>query len=234
MAKEIRVAILDDHQSIIDGYVYRLKERPNIVVVATIGFGEQLEPTLKKYPTDVLLLDVNVPTSPENSNPYPILHLIPNLLESYPALCILVISMYTERGLIRAVMDAGASGYILKDDQETIQKLGAIIDSIAKGEMEIYLSENARRHLLPREQEENDHLLTQRQREVLSLCLAYPDSSTGELAHKMSVANSTVRNLLSSAYLKLEVRNRAAAIARARQLGLITPDTPTTPILSRR
>lgn len=234
MAKEIHVTILDDHQSIIDGYVYRLKDSSNIVVAATIGFGEQLGPTLKKTPTDVLLLDVNVPTSPENSNPYPILHVIPNLLEIYPDLCILVISMYTERGLIRAVMDAGASGYILKDDQESIQKLGNIIESIASGEMEIYLSENAHKRYLPREQDENDRLLTQRQREVLSMCLAYPNASTSELAGKMMVANSTFRNLLSGAYLKLNVRNRAAAIAEARRLGLITPDTPTTPIPSRQ
>lgn len=232
MAKEIRVTILDDHQSVIDGYLYRLKETPNIAVVATISFGEELEPTLKNKPTDVLLLDVNVPTSRENSNPYPILHVIPNLLEIYPDLNILVISMYTERGLIRAVMDAGASGYILKDDSDAIHNLGNIVVSMAKGE--IYVSEKVRQHVSIQTQEENDHILTQRQKEVLSMCLAYPNSSTDDLAHKMTVANSTVRNLLSGAYLRLDVRNRAAAIAKARQLGLITPDTPTVPIQSRR
>ncbi len=232
MEKEIRLVILDDHQSVIDGYLYRLKETPNIVVVATISFGEELEPSLKKKPPEVLLLDVNVPISHENSNPYPILHVIPNLLELYPDLNILVISMYTERGLVRAVMDAGASGYILKDDSDAIHNLGRIVNSIANGE--IYLSEKLRQYFAAHPQEENDRLLTQRQREVLSMCLAYPDSSTSELAKKMSVANSTIRNLLSGAYLKLNVRNRGAAIAKARQLGLITPDTPTVPIRSRQ
>ncbi len=230
MAKEIRVTILDDHQTIIDGYLYRLKETSNVVVAATISFGEELEPTLKRNPTDVLLLDVNVPTSPENSNPYPILNIVPNLLQIYPELDVLVISMYTERGLVRAVMEAGASGYIVKDDQDSIRRLGSIIDSIARGE--IYLSEKVRQHFLASQQAEGDRLLTKRQREVLSLCLAYPDSSTEQLAHKMTVANSTIRNLLSGAYLRLNVRNRAAAIAKARQLGLITPDSPTTPIRS--
>jgi DNA-binding NarL/FixJ family response regulator len=43
----------------------------------------------------------------------------------------------------------------------------------------------------------------------------------------MNIANSTVRNLLSSAYIKLKVRNRAAAIAKARSLNFIKPeDTP--------
>ncbi len=42
----------------------------------------------------------------------------------------------------------------------------------------------------------------------------------------MDVANSTVRNLLSGAYLRLDVHTRTAAIAKARQLGLITPPGP--------
>jgi len=46
----------------------------------------------------------------------------------------------------------------------------------------------------------------------------------------MNVANSTVRNLLSGAYLRLGVNSRAAAIAKARQLGLIPPDSPPMPV----
>jgi len=98
----IRVTILDDHQSIIDGYVYRLSSVPGIEIAATIYYGEELEPTLAGHPTDVLLLDINVPTSAENANPYPILHSIPSLLEKYPKLHILVISMYAEREIGRA------------------------------------------------------------------------------------------------------------------------------------
>jgi len=47
------------------------------------------------------------------------------------------------------------------------------------------------------------------------------------LAQQMSIGHSTARNLLSVAYLKLEVRSRAAAVTKARQLGLITPEPPT-------
>jgi DNA-binding CsgD family transcriptional regulator len=42
----------------------------------------------------------------------------------------------------------------------------------------------------------------------------------------MSIAGSTLRNLLSGAYLKLEVRSRGAAVARARQMGLLAQDAP--------
>ena len=224
MTKKIRVAILDDHQSIIDGYMFRLGAAPQIEVVATISFGEELEPTIAKHPTDVLLLDVNVPTSPENPNPYPILHVIPKLLQNYPELNILVISMHAERGLIRAVMDAGVSGYILKDDQATVKDLGSVVMSVAGGG--IYFSQLAHQLYARHLSTEGKDALSPRQLEALSLSTAYPDDSTADLAQKMTVSNSTVRNLLSAAYIKLGVRNRTAAIAKARQLGLITPHQP--------
>jgi two-component system, NarL family, nitrate/nitrite response regulator NarL len=226
MSEMIRVTILDDHQSIVDGYRFRLGTSERVQVVAAIGFGDELEPTLEKNPTDVLLLDIGVPASAENLNPYPILHVIPSLLQKYPNLVILVISMHAERSMIRAVMDAGSSGYILKDDQTTLRDLENVVISVASGG--IYLSRQANDVLLRAATGEID-LLSRRQREALSLCLAYPDSTTAELAKKMSITNSTIRNLLSGAYIKLGVRTRIAAVSRARQLGLITPEPTTMP-----
>ncbi len=220
----IRVTILDDHQSIIDGYVYRLSSVPDLEVVATISYGEELGPTLAANPTDVLLLDINVPTSVENPNPYPVLHDIPSLLQKFPNLNILVISMYAERGLIRAVMEAGASGYVLKDDHAMLKDLGNVVQSIANEG--IYFSQKAHQLMLSQKTTPSGERLSPRQLEALSLCAAYPDWTSADLAQKMAVSNSTVRNLLSGAYLRLGVHSRPAAIARARQQGLITPDPP--------
>lgn len=213
--------ILDDHQSIIDGYLYRLNNVPKIEVVCTIAYGEMLEPTLVVHPTDVLLLDINVPTSAENPNPYPILHDLPRLLQKYLNLNILVISMFAERSLIKAVMEAGASGYILKDDQATIRDLGNVITSIANGG--VYFSQKAHKLFLKNQHIDKCAPLTPRQLDALSLCAAYPDATTAHLADKMSVSNSTVRNMLSGAYIRLGVHSRTAAVEKARQLGLITP-----------
>lgn len=220
--KKIHVTILDDHQNIVDGYVYRLSGFPQIEVVATCSFGDELEPVLARSSTDVLILDVNVPTGRDNPNPYPILSVIPKLLQQYSELNILIISMHAERGLIRAVMEAGASGYILKDDQSTARDLGNVILSVAGGG--IYFSQKAHQLYAKPQARESYELLTLRQLEVLSLCAAYPDATTAQLAGKMAVANSTVRNLLSGAYVRLDVHTRSAAIARARQLGIIVQD----------
>jgi two-component system nitrate/nitrite response regulator NarL len=227
MSDKIRVVIMDDHQSIVDGYIYRLEKAPQIEVVGVANFGEELEPLLAKHPTDVALLDVNVPLSPTNSNPYPILHALPQLLQTYPDLSALIISMHAERSLIKALMEVGISGYILKDDHHTLRELGAVVVAVARGG--IRFSQHALDLLLryPASASGPDALST-RQLEALSLCAAYPNDSINELARHMILAASTMRNMLSDAYVKLGVNNRGAAIIKAREMGLITPIVSTT------
>jgi DNA-binding NarL/FixJ family response regulator len=228
MAKKIRVTILDDHQSTIDGYVYRLGHVPELEIVATLRFGEDLGPSLESHPTDVLVLDFSLRISPENPNLYPTLTEIPKLLQLYPNLDVLMISMFAERSIIRAVMEAGASGYVLKDDAAAIQDLANVIISVADGG--IFLSERAGQ-LYQKHSSELESNLSRRQLEVLLLCAAFPSSKTAELAQKMCVSNSTVRNLLSGAYLKLDAHTRAGALEKARQLGLLKSEIPTTPLI---
>ncbi len=220
MLSQIRVAILDDHQSIIDGFTYRLSMIPKIRIVGTATYGENLESLIADNDVNVLLLDVSVPNSPEDHNPYPVLHIIPTLLKKYPKLNILIISMFTQHSLIDALVNTGISGYIFKDDQVSIQKLDKIVEIIANGG--IYYSQGACRDA---REDPVDSLLTPRQLEALSLCASRPDGDTIALAGKLGITGSTLRNLLSGAYLRLGVRTRAAAIARAHQLGIL-PEPP--------
>ncbi len=227
MAKTIRIAILDDHQPIIDGYLYRLDKTPDIKIVGTALSGLELEALLSRHPVDVLILDISVPISAENSNPYPVQHAIPQLLELYPELIILVISMYPQRSLIQSIMETGVSGYILKDDHASIRELASIIRGLSEGG--VYLSQQAYNVLINSLHTHDEPLLAVRQIEALSLCAAYPDASQSELAQRMKLANSTMRNLLSETYMRLGVRTRQAAVAKARQLGLLQPEIPSLP-----
>ena len=222
MENKIQVILVDDHQSIVDGYLYRLSRVPEIEVVKTLAYGDDLEPALKQNPVDVLVLDVDVPSSPKNPNPYPILHLIPKLISQYPNLAVLVISMHDDPSLVRSIVDAGAAGYILKNDTGKIVELGKWILALVNGEP--CFSDKILRVFPGRIKDP----FTPRQLEVLSLCAAYPNSKTAELAGKMKIADSTLRNLLSTVYFKLGVQTRAAAIAKARQMGILTPN-PTAP-----
>lgn len=213
----IRIAILEDHQSIIDGYLYRLEKNPDMQIVEIACYGEDLEPMLARQPVDVLLLDIYVPSSEDNHTPFLILRTIPRLLKQYPKLRILVISMTIQIALIQTLVEAGVSGYILKDDQNSIQKLSTIVEMIAMGGA--YFSPEAQRFL--RQKTPAVPILTPRQIEILSLCGASPDITTAQVAIRLGIASSTVRNLLTKAYWRLGVRTRAAALVRAQQLGLI-------------
>lgn len=222
MSRQIRVSILDDHQSIVDGYLFRLNLLPDIVVVATASYAEELFSMLEKYPTDVLILDVRVCISPDNDNSYPILYDIPHLFDIYPELVILVISAYASRTFVRKVLQAGVTGYILKEDQELIQNLGEVIRATIQGN--VYLSQSIQEELQKTYPQEIN--LTPRQTEIFSLLISYPNLTTREVAKRLHTAHSTTRNLLSDAYLRLGVRNRGAALIKVQEMGLVTPTLP--------
>jgi DNA-binding NarL/FixJ family response regulator len=221
---KIRVAILDDHQSALDSYELRLSGNPNIVVVGAANYGNELGTLLESGPIDVLVLDVGVPNSAEDRNPYPILHLLPHLQKTYPRMAILVISMHDQHALVKAILDAGASGYILKEDRDAIIQLAEVVTLVNTGG--VYLSQKLRSLVSNGEVQTGIPLLSPREQEVLSLAAAYPNITTLALAERMHIAPSTVRNLLSKAYKRLHVRNRSAATEKARRLGLIAPHLP--------
>lgn len=226
MAAKINVAILDDHQPTIDGYRYHLEKAPDISIVAIARTGEKLESLLAQKQVDVLILDLNVPTTEDNPNPYPILHTLPKLLQSYPDLKVLIISMHCQRTLIKIAMEAGAKGFIVKDDYEVLEDLATIVRSTAKGM--VHLSQQAQRVYLNKV--ETVPTLTRRQLEALSLCAAYPDIHMPELAQKLNIAHSTFRNLMTKVYTRLDVQSRPSAVAKARSLGLITPELAPIPL----
>ena len=223
MAEIINLAILEDHQATIDGYIHRLSDCPNIKITGTCLFSQCLESLLQEQQIDMLILDINVPISKENRNIQPIHKLLSELKSSYPNLLILVISMHSQRAMIKSILEAWASGYILKDDYDSIRNLGKIIETLAEGGS--YMSNRVRDIFF------NGHAadtnLTPRELEVLSVCAAYPDESTAVLAERLDIANPTVRNFLHKIYLKLQVHGRAAAILKAQEMGLIPSVTPT-------
>jgi DNA-binding NarL/FixJ family response regulator len=216
----VRVGILEDHQSIIDGYRYRLGLTPSIEVVGVAWTGAELTTLLASTPIDVLIMDVGVPTSPDNPNQFPILHVLPRLTETYLGLSILIISMIAERVLIRALLEAGAHGYILKDESAIIEEqLGNIVLSLAAGGN--FVSPHVFALLNKGRDASDDVQLTPRQIEALSLCVANPNWSRLQLADALGVTHSTARNLLSSTYLRLGVNTLPAAIVKAQTIGLL-------------
>jgi two-component system, NarL family, nitrate/nitrite response regulator NarL len=224
----IKVLLVDDHQSILDGYRFRLGSHPNISIVGAVRHAEAMWETLEQHCVDVMLLDIGLPISSTDSNRFPLIPTIHQVLTTYPNTHILIISMHTDRALVRSVLKAGANGYILKDDHETIERLAEVITLVANGD--IHFSKRASILFTSPSVKDDTDTLTGRQQEALSYCLAYPNESTRDLASRMDIAHSTFRNLLSNAYIRLGVSTRVAAIHKARELGLITPNPIAPPL----
>ena len=216
----IQVVLADDYQTILDGYGARLTQDPHIRIVGQAYHEADLRRLLANTAVDVLILDIGLPISAEDSSPFPILHAVPKLLEQYPHLHLLIISMHMSVPLIRALADAGISGYIVKDDAPSLRNLAHAVRLIAHDGT--YFSQVAYQALQAKSRATLE-TLPPRQAEVLSLAMSYPDENAIALGLRMGVSSSTVRNHLHRTYIQLGVHTRAAAVAKARELGLITP-----------
>lgn len=215
----VRVAILEDLAVVVDGYRYRLTQVPGIEIAFAAPDGHSFEAQLAATPADVVLMDIGVPTAPDNDNRYPIPAALPRLHSRYPNLNVIIVSVSADHVLIDTMLSAGATGYLVKSDTEAYERLGEIITIVADGGQ--YLSQTAQQLLRRTRPGDGAAQLTRRQVEVLALCAAYPDNNLGELAEQLCVSPTTVRNQMSQIYLRLEVRTRHAAVLRAKNLGYI-------------
>jgi DNA-binding NarL/FixJ family response regulator len=219
MPTKIKVVILENHQIFIDGYLARLREAGDIEIVGIANNGEELNGLLlDHHEINVLIMDIQVPTSASDPSHLFMPTYLQNILDIKPNLKVLIISMLKVKVLVRSLVEAGLSGYILKDDGLAIRNLYVAVKNIVRGEK--YFSENVK--FMLDDTSPNPYGLTQRQLEILSVCATYPDLSLDQLAAKLGIASSTLRNTLSESYARLKVRNKAAALAQARLLGLIT------------
>lgn len=214
----INITILEDHQSIIDGYLYRLVPEKGFSINGIVRYGEDLLPMLRTTLCDVLILDLQVPASALDSNSFPVMNIIPVIRTLFPNLIVLVISMHSQRVLVERLFEMGVKGFIFKDDSKAIENLVDVVIKLKNGGS--YFSIGDYEKLRNLKSESAHPLLSARQMEALSLCVAFPDSSSEELSNRLGVSSSTFRNLLSNAYSRLGVRTRVAAIAELQKLGI--------------
>jgi DNA-binding NarL/FixJ family response regulator len=149
------------------------------------------------------------------------------IVDAAPHVAILVLTMGADDESVFAAVRAGARGYVLKGAQRT--ELLRAIRSVAAGEA-IFGPGIARRLVdyfsRPAQSAAYEPFAhpTEREREVLDLIAA--GRSNAEITSQLVLSPKTVRNHVSNVFAKLDVRDRAEAIVRARQAGLGGADDP--------
>jgi DNA-binding NarL/FixJ family response regulator len=210
--KRIRLFVVDDHMLFRRGLIGLLSDMSEFEMVGEAGTGEDALLAIPEAQPDIVLLDVNMP----GLSGVETLVALRKAGHSMSAL-MLTISQ-NEDDLIGAIM-AGASGYLLKNaEPETLRR--TLMDvaagkSVLSPEITAQVFKVMRR---ARSTHQSDRL-SERELEVLRFLSR--GMTTGQIAARLYISENTVKTHIRHLLEKMEVSNRAEAVAKALQTGLL-------------
>lgn len=203
----IRVALVDDHPVVRAGMRALVEGQEDLSVVGEASDAHSAEQLVAAVRPDVVLMDLNLGSGPGGAEVTARLRALPEPPH------VLVLTTYDTEADIISAIDAGASGYLLKDAPP--DDLFRAIRGTARGE--VILAPAIAARLVKR----SGPTLTDREVEILGLLAT--GRSNREMARQLFVSEATVKSHLSHIYTKLEVDTRAAAVARAIEQRIIRP-----------
>lgn len=202
------VLVVDDHPVVRAGLVALLSTRPGLQVVGEAGSEAEALAVWERTRPDVVLMDLRLGADDGVT-------VIRRLLGRDPSAKALVLTTYDTDADIVAAIEAGASGYLLKDVAP--EALGAAVEAAARGETVFAPSVAGRlaRRVVSRPTE-----LTDREREVMALVA--DGLGNRQIAKALFLSEATVKTHLVHVYSKLGgVDNRTSAVAEARARGIL-------------
>jgi DNA-binding NarL/FixJ family response regulator len=216
-SERIRVLVADDHEAFRAGLRALLATADDIEVVGEAANGDAAVDLARQAQPDVVLMDLNMPGTDG-------IEATRRIVDTSPHVAVLVLTMYEDEDSVFDAVRAGARGYVLKGAQRA--ELLRAIRAVASGEA-IFGPTIARRLVAyfgrsrpPEASNTAFPELTEREREILDLVAR--GRSNAEITAQLVVSPKTVRNHVSNIFAKLQVRDRAEAIVRAREAGLGT------------
>jgi two-component system response regulator DesR len=198
----IRVMIAEDQGMMRDALALLLGLEDDLEIVAQVSSGDAIVPAATEHRPDVALLDIELPGRSG-------LDVLPVLRAALPECVVLILTTFARPGYLRRAMEAGAAGFLVKDGP--VEELAAAIRRAVAGERILDPA------LAAAALNAGPSPLTDRERDVLAAAL---DGATiADLAARLHLSESTVRNHLSSAIGKTHTRNRIEAAQLARHNG---------------
>lgn len=198
----IRIVVADDHPIMRVGTTVMLQQDPNLIVVGEAGDGDQAIMICSELHPDLLLLDLRLPKKDG-------LMVTQALLNGPGAPRILMLSAFSDTAFVRAALDAGASGYVLKS--VTGADLVRAIWRVALGE----------RVLLGVDDNVGSPHKSLSARELVVLRYVAEGLSTKEIAHILNSSPRTIETYLSRIFQKLNATSRMQAVMIARRNELL-------------
>ncbi|WP_133910427.1 response regulator [Streptomyces sp. NBC_00582] len=201
-ARSIRVLLAEDQGMMRGALALLLGMEPDIEVVAQVGAGDAIVDAALLHRPDVALLDIELPGMSG-------LDAAALLREEAPGCRVLILTTFGRPGYLRRALEAGAAGFLVKDGP--VEELAEAIRRVLTGETVLDPA------LAAAALSAGPSPLTARESDVLK---ASTDGATvADIAARLHLSESTVRNYLSSAIGKTNTRNRMEALREARHQG---------------
>ena len=220
MAEEIRIMILDDHDTFRDPLAFMLQREPDLTVVARPRSLYEASEILEdaEFAVDVALVDLNLPDGSGAD-------LIKELRDSRPRATALVLSATADQRHLAMAIEAGAAGVMHKSAPmgelvEAVRRLATGDQLLSQEDVIEALRFLTRERESHREARVASDRLTPREREVLQALAE--GSSDREIARRLHVGEGTVHSHVTNILSKLEVSSRLQALVFAVRHGVVT------------
>jgi two-component system response regulator NreC len=217
---KIRVIVADDHAILRSGLKLLVNAQADMEVVAEAPDGEQAVLAARETRPDVALMDLTMPRTVG-------MRALQEIVRSCPKTRVLVLTMHDDPAYLRAVLAAGASGYVLKRSVDAdllaairaVHRGGTFIDPSLANVLvqDLFAKKGAKaRGARP------VNILSQRELQVLRLVAR--GYSSQQIAEQILVGVKTVETYRSRLAQKLGLRTRSDVVRFAVQMGLLTPE----------
>jgi DNA-binding NarL/FixJ family response regulator len=216
----IQVLVIDDHQLIIDGMKSILQDEEDVAFAGGANSMEEALNFLGNNTVDVVLADISMP---QHSG----IEVTRKIKELYPDIQVLALTMHEDITMISKMVDAGASGYILKrtnmnevlDAIKAVASGGRYLGRDVQAILMDNLSASANVVVLP---EDAPAPLTTREREILNLIAK--ELSNEEIANKLFISERTVETHRRNIFTKTKTKSIVGLIKYAIKNGLISQE----------
>ncbi|MGO1049625.1 response regulator [Crossiella sp. CA198] len=204
----IRLLIVDDHPIVRNGLAVAFGAEPDIEVVGEAANGLEAVELAARVPADVVLMDLRMPELDG-------VRAIRLLRERHPELRVLVLTTFDTDSDVLPAIEAGATGYLLKDAPPA--ELLKAVRAASRGES--VLAPTVAGRLIGQVRKPARGALSTRELEVLTLVAG--GATNREAARKLFISEASIKTHLLHIYAKLDVRDRAAAVGQAYRRGLL-------------
>lgn len=216
----IKVMLVDDHEVVLEGLIRILEKQGGIKIVAVARNAEEALEKVKRFPPDVIIVDIQLPGM--NG-----IELIKRIKAGFPGIEAITLTVFDDEQFAKQAIKAGAIGYVIKDAAQ--EELVKAVRAAAKGES--LISTSIARKLIEemtepagkrKKKKEGTEGLSRRELDVIKLMAR--GYNNRQIADLLFISEHTVKVHIRNIFRKIDVTDRTNAVLWAIENDLVLKD----------